>query len=141
MPGRLVFEDGTAFTGWMCAARDEVSGVVECNTAVVGYQEIVTDPVNKGKILVMTMPQIGNYGVNSEDSTSPEVQIVGLMVRQMCFEPSNWRSEQSLPELLARQGVVALDGVDTRAITLYLRDHPGAIARIVCDMSDEEGVC
>jgi len=129
-PARLVFEDGTAFAGWRCGADGETSGPVKAKTDVVGYQEIITDPENRGTIIVMTMPQIGNYGVNSQDVTSPEVPIAGLVVREMCYEPSNWRSEQSLPEYLAAHGVVALDGVDTRAVTRYLRDNPEARARI-----------
>jgi len=130
VPAQLVFEDGTAFSGWMCGAEGEASGVAEAKTDVVGYQEIITDSAHAGKILVMTMPQIGNYGVNPEFSTSSEVPIAGLVVREMCYEPSSWKSEQSLPDFLAENNVVALDGVDTRAVTLYLRDNPGATARI-----------
>jgi carbamoyl-phosphate synthase small subunit len=141
---RLVFADGTTFDGWLCAAVGSDCGQtaypVEYNTAVVGYQELITDPVHKGKILVMTMPQIGNYGVNSGDNTSPEVQIAGLVVREMCYEPSNFRSEQSLPDFLKQHGVVALDGVDTRAVTLYLRDNPGQTARIVSADTGAEAV-
>ena len=130
VPARLIFEDGTTFEGWMCGADKKSSGVADINTEVVGYQEIITNPLNKDKILVMTMPQIGNYGVNSQDVSSPDVVIAGLVVREMCYEPSNWRSERSLPELLKASGVAALDGVDTRAVTLYLRDNPGAAGRI-----------
>ncbi|MCL2491726.1 MAG: hypothetical protein FWE87_03120 [Coriobacteriia bacterium] len=137
-PARLVFEDGTAFEGWSCGTPREASGVVEFKTDVVGYQEIITDPKYSSKILVMTMPQIGNYGVNSEDSTSDEVPITGLIVREMCYEPSNYRSEKSLPQFLEERGIATLDGVDTRAVTLYLRDNPGSTGRI--ELMEKEAI-
>jgi carbamoyl-phosphate synthase small subunit len=119
-----------SFKGWLCGAIDIVSGATEVKTDVVGYQEIATDPANAGKIIIMTMPQIGNYGANSEDNVSADSRIAGMVVREMCYEPSNWRSEQSFPDFLKDRGIVALDDVDTRAVTLHLRANPNQSARI-----------
>jgi carbamoyl-phosphate synthase small subunit len=79
----------------------------------------------------MTMPQIGNYGANDQDFASPDARVAGLVVREMCFTPSSWRSTQSFPDFLAQRGIVALDGVDTRAVALYIRDNPGQVAKIM----------
>ncbi|MCL2819039.1 MAG: hypothetical protein FWD41_04870 [Actinomycetia bacterium] len=126
----LIFEDGTTFEGWSCAAEGQATAPVHAHTEVVGHQELITDPAHAGKILLMTMPQIGNYGVNASDSTSDTVPISGLVVREMCYEPSNFRAEKSLPEFLDENDIVALDGVDTRAVMLYLREHPDAVGTI-----------
>ena len=138
VPGQLQFEDGTTFDGWMCGAKGEASGPAFVKTDVVGYQEIATDPENAGRIIVMTMPQIGNYGANAEDRLSDGAPIAGMVVREMCYEPSNWRSEQSFPDFLAQNGVVALDGVDTRAVTLHMRENPGLNA---CIVATDKEVC
>ena len=135
----LVFEDGTRFEGVFAGTSGEAQGEVVIKTDLVGYQEIITDPANAGKIVVMTMPQIGNYGVNVEDihpdATSPEPVIAGLIVREMCYEPSSFRATDSLPRYLDTAGIPALDEVDIRAITLYLRtknlEEPGQTAKIV----------
>jgi carbamoyl-phosphate synthase small subunit len=114
----------------MCGAHGEASGAARIDTSVVGYVERITDPENADAILVMTMPQIGNYGVNNEDVCSGDQNAAGLVVREMCKQPSSWRSEQSLPAYLEQTGIVALDGVDTRAVTLYLRENPDAVGHI-----------
>jgi len=103
-----------------------------------GYQEVLTDPSYAGQIVTMTMPHIGNYGVNGADMESRGVFAKGFVVREMCAEPSSWRSEQSLPAFLAEKGVVAIEGVDTRRLTRHLRER-GAMRAVISttDLSEE----
>lgn len=120
---KLVLEDGTVFTGYSVAAEGEAFGEVCFNTSLEGYLEVISDPSYAGQIITMTYPQIGNYGVNPDDLQSDSLALRGLVVHDMCFTPSNWRSTQSLPEFLAEHGVVAIAGIDTRALTAHLRDN------------------
>ena len=94
----LVLEDGSVFEGFSCAAEGEVFGEVCFNTSLEGYLEIISDPSYAGQIITMTYPQIGNYGVNLDDLQADSLALRGLVVHDMCFTPSNWRSTQSLPE-------------------------------------------
>ena len=118
----LVLEDGAAFSGTSCAALGEVYGEICFNTSLEGYLEVITDPSYAGQIVTMTYPQIGNYGVNLEDAQSERPALRGLVVRDMCACPSNWRSDMSLPDYLRERGVVAIEGVDTRALVRHVRD-------------------
>ena len=118
----LVLEDGAAFSGTSCAARGEVYGEICFNTSLEGYLEVITDPSYAGQIVTMTYPQIGNYGVNLEDAQSERPALRGLVVRDMCACPSNWRSDMSLPDYLRERGVVAIEDVDTRALVRHVRD-------------------
>lgn len=120
---KLVLEDGTVFTGYSVAAEGEAFGEVCFNTSLEGYLEVISDPSYAGQIITMTYPQIGNYGVNPDDLQSDSLALRGLVVHDMCFTPSNWRSTQSLPEFLTEHGVVAIAGIDTRALTAHLRDN------------------
>ena len=129
-PAMLVLEDGTAFAGVACGALGETFGEICFNTSLEGYLEVITDPSYAGQIVTMTYPQIGNYGVNLDDAQSEHPALRGLVVRDMCFSPSNWRSEISLPEFLRREGVVAIEGVDTRALVRHVRDH-GAMRAVL----------
>ena len=126
----LALEDGTVYEGRSCGASGEASGEVVFNTSLTGYQEILTDPSYAGQIITMTMPHIGNYGVNGADMESRGVFARGLVVRSMCETPSNWRSEESLPHFLARHNVVAIEGIDTRSLTKRIREV-GAMKAIV----------
>ena len=126
----LALEDGTVVSGRSCGASGEATGELCFNTSLAGYQEVLTDPSYAGQIITMTMPHIGNYGVNGADMESVGVFARGLVVREMCFEPSNWRSEQALPEFLAARGVVAIDGIDTRRLVRSLRDK-GAMKAVI----------
>lgn len=121
-PAMLVLEDGAAFRGTSCAAEGEVYGEICFNTSLEGYLEVVTDPSYAGQIVTMTYPQIGNYGVNPDDAQAGEPALRGLVVRDMCTAPSNWRSVLSLPDYLRDHGVVAVEGVDTRALVRHVRD-------------------
>ena len=126
----LALEDGTVFEGRACGANGEADGEVCFNTSMAGYQEILTDPSYAGQIITMTMPHIGNYGVNGADMESRGVFATGFVVRKMETTPSNWRAEESLPDFLVRNGVVAIEGVDTRRLTKHIRDV-GAMRAVI----------
>ncbi|MCS7048643.1 MAG: glutamine-hydrolyzing carbamoyl-phosphate synthase small subunit [Verrucomicrobiae bacterium] len=120
-PGILALEDGTIFEGIGFGARATVCGEAVFNTSITGYQEILTDPSYKGQIVAMTYTQIGNYGVNSADVESWRPHVGGFVIRELCRKPSNWRSEASLDEYLAKHEIPGLYGVDTRLLTSKLR--------------------
>jgi carbamoyl-phosphate synthase small subunit len=129
-PAVLVLEDGTVFRGRACGAIGETTGEVCFNTSMVGYQEVISDPSYAGQIVTMTYPHIGNYGTNMADMQSDGMALRGLVVKSMCYEPSNFRSESNLPDLLTKNGIVAIDGVDTRKLTRHIRDN-GAMRGII----------
>jgi carbamoyl-phosphate synthase small subunit len=118
---KLALEDGTVFEGFSFGAPGETGGELVFNTSMTGYQEILTDPSYKGQIVTMTYPLIGNYGVNLEDVESRRPFVEGFVVRECSRIASNWRAAKSLPEYLRENGIVAIEGVDTRAITRKLR--------------------
>ncbi len=118
----LLLADGTRFDGWACGAAGEVTGEICFNTSLEGYLEVITDPSYAGQIVTMTYPQIGNYGVNLDDAQSAKPALRGLVVHDMCRTPSNWRSNMSLPEFLQRENIVAIEGIDTRALVRHIRD-------------------
>lgn len=120
-PAKLALEDGRVFSGWAFGASGEVDGEVCFNTSMMGYQEILTDPSYRGQIVAMTYPQIGNYGVNPEDCESRQIFLQGFIVRELCDWPSNFRSKQSVSDYLASQGIIGLEGIDTRALVKHLR--------------------
>ncbi|MDR1635529.1 MAG: glutamine-hydrolyzing carbamoyl-phosphate synthase small subunit [Bifidobacteriaceae bacterium] len=119
----LVLEDGRHFRGRPFGAEGVTTGEIVFNTAMTGYQETLTDPSYHRQIVVMTAPHIGNTGVNSEDPESRRIWVAGYVVRDPAPRPSNWRSQRSLEDELRDQGIVALSDVDTRAITLHLRER------------------
>ena len=122
-PAWLVLEDGTAFRARSVGADGEVFGELVFNTAMTGYQEVLTDPSYKGQLVCMTYPHIGNYGVNEDDAESRRPWLEGFIIRQCSPIASNFRSQESLEAYLTRHRLVAVDGVDTRALTLTLRQH------------------
>jgi carbamoyl-phosphate synthase small subunit len=117
----LVLEDGSAFIGRAFGAAGEAFGEAVFNTAMCGYQEVLTDPSYLRQVVVMTAPHQGNYGVNGEDAESAGVQVAGFVVREASPRASSWRATGTLQDYLARAGVVGVEGVDTRAVTLRLR--------------------
>jgi carbamoyl-phosphate synthase small subunit len=117
----LLLEDGRQFWGEAMGAPGSSLGEVVFNTAMTGYQEVLTDPSYAGQIVVMTYPMIGNYGVNAQDMESSRVQVAGFVVRDLSPQFSNWRAQGSLDEYLRSSGIVGLTGVDTRALTRHLR--------------------
>ncbi len=121
-PALLVLEDGAVFVGCACAAEGEVYGEICFNTSLEGYLEVITDPSYAGQIITMTYPQIGNYGVSLDDVQATTPALRGLVVRDMCTTPSNWRATMSLPDYLREHKVVAVEGIDTRALVRHVRD-------------------
>lgn len=132
----LVLEDGTVFAGTAAGAPGEVFGEICFNTSLEGYLEIVTDPSYAGQIVVLTYPQVGNYGVHPDDVQAQVPALSGLVVRDLCAAPSSWRSRESLGSYLAREGVVAIEGVDTRALVRHIRDHGAQRAAISTEDAD-----
>ena len=138
----LVLEDGSRFEGNAWGARGETIGEVVFSTGMTGYQETLTDPSYAGQIVVMTAPHIGNTGMNDEDPESRRIWVDGFVVRDPARRPSNFRSTRSLDEDLVSDGIVSISGVDTRAITLILREagvmRGGIFSDAGIDLDSEE---
>src|SRR5579872_6654732 len=122
-PAVLALEDGTVFEGQSFGAPVERSGEVVFNTAITGYQEVFTDPSYSGQIVVLTYPQIGNYGSNDADNESARPFIEGLVVREFSPLASNWRSGETAAQFLTRAGVPVITGIDTRGLVRHLRSR------------------
>jgi carbamoyl-phosphate synthase small subunit len=122
-PALLALEDGRVFRGDGFGAAAETTGEVVFNTAMTGYQEVLSDPSYCGQILTFTYPLIGNYGVNDDDWESDRLRAQGMVCRDLCEVPSSWRSQGTLDALLAARGVPGISGIDTRALTRHLRDR------------------
>jgi len=136
-PAILALADGTIFRGVSIGAPGHTVAEVVFNTAMTGYQEILTDPSYSGQIVTLTYPHIGNTGVNAEDVESNRVYAAGLVVRDCPARVSNFRSTQSLPDYLTEQGIVAISGIDTRKLTRILREK-GAQGACIFVGSDAE---
>ena len=121
MDAVLALENGTVLRGKAAGAHGEAAGEVVFNTSMTGYQEVLTDPSYAGQIVTMTCPEIGNYGVTSEDVESRGLQVAGFIIRSESPMASNWRSEGTLRDYLTKNNVVAISDVDTRALTRVLR--------------------
>jgi carbamoyl-phosphate synthase small subunit len=134
----VVLEDGARYYGRVFGAvKEEAFGEIVFNTSLSGYQEIITDPSYSGQIVVMTYPLIGNYGVNRADEESSGPKIRGFIVKELCDYPSNFRAEISLDEYFKKNNIMAIQGVDTRALTKYIRTKgamKGAISTKVDDI-------
>lgn len=131
----LALADGTVLEGRALGYEGETAGEVVFNTAMTGYQEILTDPSYKGQMVLMTCPHIGNYGISSEDSESRRMWVDGFIVNEAARRHSNWRSELSLHEYLVRHRIVGIEGIDTRYLTRHLRTH-GSQAGIISHTDD-----
>ena len=118
----LALDDGAVFHGVAFGARKDALGEVVFNTGMSGYQEILTDPSYAGQFVVLTTAEVGNYGINGADTESRALFLSGLVIGDLT-EPSNWRSEKSLDDYLKENGVPGIYGVDTRALTLHIREH------------------
>jgi len=118
----LALEDGTIFRGLSIGAAGSTTGEVVFNTAMTGYQEILTDPSYSRQIVTLTYPHIGNTGTNAEDAESECIQAAGLIIRELPLLASNYRSEQSLDDYLISNNTVAIADIDTRKLTRILRD-------------------
>lgn len=117
----LALEDGSVFEGFAFAGEGESLGEVVFNTAMTGYQEVLTDPSYKGQMVAMTYPLMGNYGVNDEDMESAGLHLEGFIVKEYQHHPSNWRMTKTLKNFLEDAGKIGLEGIDTRALTRRLR--------------------
>ncbi len=128
----LAIEDGTFVEGYAFGNEDDswVEGELVFNTAMTGYVEALTDPSYAGQILMMTYPLIGNYGVCKDDFESDGVKVEGFVVKELCKNPSNWRSQMSVDELLKEYGVPGIEGIDTRALTRKIRIY-GAMKAVL----------
>jgi len=136
----LVLTDGTVFEGESIGIPGRTLGEVVFSTGMVGYQKAFTDPSFRGQILTLTYPLIGNYGTNDEDYESPQCQIAGLVVKEICEAPSNFRSTESLGDFLKRHNVIGIKGVDTRALTRKLRDVGVMMGAISTDEAPAEAL-
>ncbi len=121
-PAILVLEDGSQFKGEAIGAEGQAVGEVVFNTAMTGYQEILTDPSYSRQIVTLTYPHIGNTGVNAEDEESTQIHAAGLVIKDLPMITSNWRSEESLDVYLQRNNIVAIADIDTRRLTRILRE-------------------
>ncbi|HEY9321759.1 MAG TPA: glutamine-hydrolyzing carbamoyl-phosphate synthase small subunit [Achromobacter sp.] len=139
-PAILALADGTIFRGVSIGAPGHTVAEVVFNTAMTGYQEILTDPSYSGQIVTLTYPHIGNTGVNAEDVEANRVYAAGLVVRDCPARVSNFRSTQSLPDYLAAQGIVAISGIDTRKLTRILREKGAQGACIFVGTDTERAV-
>ncbi len=140
MKAILALEDGTIFEGSAFGACGTIVGEVCFNTAVMGYQEILTDPSYKGQILAMTYPLIGNYGICEEDSESNRPQIAGLVVVECSRLHSSWRSAEDMESWLRRHGIPGIAGIDTRKLAIHLRDNGAMRACLSSELSTEEAI-
>ena len=141
MKAILALEDGRHFVGEAFGATGEQSGEICFNTSMTGYQEILTDPSYRGQIVTMTYPLIGNYGVNDIDTESNCPHVKGFVIEELCEEPSNWRSENSLQSYLKDNNIIGIQGIDTRSLTKHLRES-GAMKALLTtqDISPEEAL-
>ncbi|MCP5419954.1 MAG: glutamine-hydrolyzing carbamoyl-phosphate synthase small subunit [Gammaproteobacteria bacterium] len=132
-PALLALADGSLFWGESIGADGLTSGEVVFNTAITGYQEILTDPSYYQQIVTLTYPHIGNVGVNQGDEESPRIFSSGLVIRDCPSRLSNWRSEQALPDYLRERGIVAISDIDTRRLTRLLREQGAQNGCIIAD--------
>ncbi len=139
MNKKLVLESGEVFLGKGFGANQDIDGEVVFNTGMTGYQELISDPSYCGQIVCMTYPLIGNYGINRDDYESIEPAIKGLIVRELCDFPSNFRTQLTLDELFKKKNLSGIEGVDTRKLTRILRSKGVVKGRIVnADANVEE---
>src|ERR1700745_3252791 len=136
MQAILALEDGRIFRGKGYGAKGECYGEVVFNTSITGYQEIFTDPSYSGQIVVLTTPEIGNYGTNPEDNEDTPPYIEGLIVREFSKVSSNWRSQQVTEEYLEQYRIPVLAEIDTRALVRHLRDH-GVMRGVIYTLETE----
>src|ERR1700723_1721209 len=136
MQAILALEDGRVFRGKGYGAKGECSGEVVFNTSITGYQEIFTDPSYAGQIVVLTNPQIGNYGANAYDQESKRPYIEGLVVREFSKVASNWRSEENAEQFLSENGIPVAAEIDTRALVRHLRTR--GVMRGVLSVGDRD---
>lgn len=136
----LVLEDGAVYEGEHFGADNTAFGEVVFDTSMAGYQEMLTDPSFAGQLLLLTYPLVGNYGVNAVDDESACIQARGLIVREHCLTPSHYQSVETLDEYLKRQGIPAIAGLDTRALTRKLRSSGVMMGLLTSTMEPEQAL-
>jgi carbamoyl-phosphate synthase small subunit len=136
-PAVLLLKDRRMFQGFSFGSEGKTMGEVCFNTGMTGYQEILTDPSYRRQIVTMTVPHIGNYGVNPEDIESDRIQVAGFVVKEGTEVPSSWRANQSIGDYLKEQAIIGIQGIDTRALTRHIRDN-GAMNGIISTIDFEK---
>ena len=136
----LALEDGRCFEGTTFGATGTTTGEICFNTSMTGYQEVITDPSYRGQIVSMTYPQIGNYGINSEDAESAGPHIRAFVIGELCEVPSNWRSSQSLSAYLKDNDILGIEGIDTRALTKHLRSRGAMRACVTTELDTDAAI-
>ena len=131
----LVLEDGTVFRGRSFGAKGQIAAEIIFHTGMTGYQEILTDPSYRGQMVVMTYPQIGNYGINPLDDESGQPQVSGFIVKELSGTTSSWRSEIDLDRYLENHNILGIENIDTRALVLHLRSK-GAMRAVISTVSN-----
>jgi carbamoyl-phosphate synthase small subunit len=137
-PALLVLADGSVYRGWSTGSVKTTVGEVVFNTGITGYQEVLTDPSYCGQIVIFTYPELGNTGVNPDDEESSRPQIRGLVARNICQRPSNWRATQSLPDYLREHDIPGIYGIDTRALTRKIRSTGAMNGGISTELDEDE---
>ena len=140
MKKKLILESGEVFHGTGFGAEQDTAGEVVFNTGMTGYQELISDPSYCGQIVCMTYPLIGNYGINRDDYESIEPAIKGLIVKELCDLPSNFRTQMTLDELFKKKNLSGISGIDTRRLTRILRNKGVVKGKIVNAETDENSV-
>jgi len=136
----LVLEDGLALRGSAFGASGTVTGEAVFTTGMIGYQEVLTDPSFRGQVVAMTVPHVGNYGMNDEDQESDRIQVAGFVVREAARRASSWRATTGVREALVAAGVVAIEGVDTRALTRHLRERGAMRCALSTEVADVDAL-
>ena len=139
LPAILMLENGTMFSGRAFGSIGKAFGEVCFNTGITGYQEILTDPSYAMQIVAMTAPHIGNYGINDEDVESDKIQVSGFVIKEESTLTSNWRSQNSIGEYLKSENIVGIKDIDTRSLTIHLRNH-GAMNGVICSEEYDENI-
>ena len=140
MKKKLILESGEVFHGKGFGANQDIDGEVVFNTSMTGYQELISDPSYCGQIVCMTYPLIGNYGINRDDFESIEPAIKGLIVKEVCDYPSNFRNQMTLNEFFEKRNLSGISGIDTRRLTRVLRNSGVVKGKIVNAEADENSV-
>ena len=138
MKRKIILEDGSEFLGEGFGSESDKTVELVFNTSMVGYQEIISDPSYTGQAVVMTYPLIGNYGINEDDNETRHPSISGLIVRQYCDEPSNFRCSETLSQTMKRYDIAGISGIDTRKLTRHIRDYGSCKACIVSEDTDTQ---
>ena len=133
---KLILEDGSVYKGYGFGSDEEMTGEVVFNTAMTGYQETISDPSYNGQIITFTYPLIGNYGINRDDYETINPSIKGIVTREICKKPSNFRSRNTLDKVLDELGIPGISGVDTRSLTKRIRDY-GTVKGVIVDIAKD----